>query len=52
MKKLLGILVLGLLWCGAVTSAEVVLYCALKKVEPLGEMLTEADKKMVQNWAM
>ena len=32
MKKAIGIIVLGLLWCGTVTSAEVVLYCFDKNV--------------------
>ncbi len=32
MKKLLMIIVFGLLWCSTVTSAEVVLYCFDKNV--------------------
>ena len=32
MKKAIGIIILGLLWCGTVTSAEVVLYCFDKNV--------------------
>jgi hypothetical protein len=43
MKKLLGILVLGLLWCNVGVADN--LNCVLQKVKPLGETLTEEGKK-------
>ena len=46
MKKLLGILVLGLLFCNVGFAVE--LNCVLKKVEPLAETPTEGDKKMAK----
>ena len=46
MKKLLLIIVLGLLWCNVGVADN--LNCVLQKVKPLGETLTEADKKMAK----
>ena len=46
MKKAILFFLIGLFWCNVGVADN--LNCVLKKVKPLGETLTEADKKMAK----
>ena len=47
MKKLLGIVVLGLLWCNTMLAKEIVLSCKKLKLEDMGYSCEELESKQI-----